>query len=64
MTFIPELNPFRLVSADNHGCGESSYDENHPPNIDGVVEVIESFMAHWLIWSLTASCSSAVASEG
>lgn len=44
MTSIPELQTFRLVSADHPGCGDSSYDENHPLNIDGVVEVIEHFV--------------------
>jgi pimeloyl-ACP methyl ester carboxylesterase len=46
MTSVSELQPFRLVSADNPGCGDSSYDENHALNIDGVVEVIENFAAH------------------
>jgi len=45
MTSLPELQPFRLVSADNPGCGDSRYDENHPLNIDGVVELIENFVA-------------------
>jgi pimeloyl-ACP methyl ester carboxylesterase len=45
MTSVSELQPFRLVSADNPGCGDSSYDENHPLNIDGVVELIENFVA-------------------
>lgn len=42
MTSVPALQSFRLVSADNPGCGDSSYDENHPLNIDGVVELIEN----------------------
>jgi pimeloyl-ACP methyl ester carboxylesterase len=46
MTSVSELQSFRLVSADNPGCGDSSYDEHHPLNIDGVVEVIEKFVAH------------------
>jgi pimeloyl-ACP methyl ester carboxylesterase len=46
MTSISELQAFRLVSADNPGCGDSSYDVNRPLNIDGVVEVIEKFVAH------------------
>jgi pimeloyl-ACP methyl ester carboxylesterase len=46
MTSVPELQSFRLVCADNPGCGDSPYDENHPLNIDGVVDVIESFVAH------------------
>jgi pimeloyl-ACP methyl ester carboxylesterase len=45
MTSVPELQSFRLVCADNPGCGDSSYDENQPLNIDGVVEVIENFVA-------------------
>jgi pimeloyl-ACP methyl ester carboxylesterase len=46
MSSVPELQSFRLVCADNPGCGDSSYDENHPLNIDGVVELIENFVAH------------------
>jgi pimeloyl-ACP methyl ester carboxylesterase len=46
MTSISELQSFRLVAADNPGCGDSSYEENHPLNIDGVVEVIENFVTH------------------
>jgi pimeloyl-ACP methyl ester carboxylesterase len=46
MTSVPELQSFRLVCADNPGCGDSSYDENHALSIDAVVEVIESFVAH------------------
>jgi len=46
MTLVSELQAFRLVAADNPGCGDSSYDENHPLNIDGVVELIEKFVAH------------------
>jgi pimeloyl-ACP methyl ester carboxylesterase len=45
MTSVPELQSFRLVCADSPGCGDSSYDENHPLNIDGVVELTESFVA-------------------
>jgi pimeloyl-ACP methyl ester carboxylesterase len=45
MTSVSELQPSRLVAADNPGCGDSSYDENHPLNIDGVVEVMENFVA-------------------
>ena len=44
MTVISALHPFRLIAADNPGCGDSSYDEDHPLNIDGVVEVIEKFV--------------------
>jgi pimeloyl-ACP methyl ester carboxylesterase len=29
MTSVPELQSFRLVCADNPGCGDSSYDDNH-----------------------------------
>jgi pimeloyl-ACP methyl ester carboxylesterase len=46
MTSVPELQAFRLVSVDNPGCGDSSYDANHPLNIDGVVELAEQFVAH------------------
>jgi pimeloyl-ACP methyl ester carboxylesterase len=46
MASLPELQTFRLVSADNPGCGDSPYDDNHPLNIDGVVELMESFVAH------------------
>lgn len=45
MASVPELQSFRLVCADNPGCGDSSYDKNHPLNIDGVVELIENFVA-------------------
>jgi pimeloyl-ACP methyl ester carboxylesterase len=45
MTSVPELQAFRLVGADNPGCGDSSYDENQPLNVDGVVELIENFVA-------------------
>jgi pimeloyl-ACP methyl ester carboxylesterase len=45
MTSVPDLQSFRLVCADNPGCGDSSYDENYPLNIDGVVELIENFVA-------------------
>jgi pimeloyl-ACP methyl ester carboxylesterase len=44
MTAVPEL-PFRLVSADHPGCGDSPYDENHPLSIDGVVELIEKVVS-------------------
>src|SRR5271165_1523625 len=44
MTSVPKLQSFRLVCADNPGCGDSSYDETHPLNIDGVVELIENFV--------------------
>jgi pimeloyl-ACP methyl ester carboxylesterase len=46
MASLPELQTFRLVSADNPGCGDSPYDDNHPLNIDGVVALMESFVAH------------------
>jgi pimeloyl-ACP methyl ester carboxylesterase len=45
MTSVPELQSFRLVCADNPGCGDSSYDENQPLSIDGVVELFENFVA-------------------
>lgn len=43
---LPELQSFRLVSADNPGRGVSPYDGNHPLNIDGVVELMESLVTH------------------
>jgi pimeloyl-ACP methyl ester carboxylesterase len=46
MTSAPDLQSFRLVSADSPGCGDSTYDESHPLNIDGVVELIGQFVAH------------------
>jgi pimeloyl-ACP methyl ester carboxylesterase len=46
MSSVPELQSSRLACADNPGCGDSSYDENHPLNIDGVVELIENVVAH------------------
>ena len=42
MASLPELQTFSLVSADNSGCGDSPYDDNHPLNVDGVVELMES----------------------
>jgi pimeloyl-ACP methyl ester carboxylesterase len=44
MTAVPHLQPFRLVSADHPGCGDSPYDENNPLNIDGVVDLVENFV--------------------
>src|ERR1700742_1414439 len=44
MTVAPELQSFRLISADNPGCGDSSYHDDQPLNIDGVVNVVESFV--------------------
>jgi pimeloyl-ACP methyl ester carboxylesterase len=44
MTFVPEDKPFQLISADNPGCGDTSYDEKHPLNIDAVVELVENFV--------------------
>jgi pimeloyl-ACP methyl ester carboxylesterase len=46
VALLPELQQFRLISVDNPGCGDSSYDENHPLNIDALVELIEKFVAH------------------
>jgi len=46
MTSVPELQSFRLVSADNPGCGDSSYDENQPLSVDGLVELFENFVTH------------------
>jgi pimeloyl-ACP methyl ester carboxylesterase len=45
MTAVAELQPYRLLCADNPGGGDSSYDEHHPLNIDDVVELIEKFVA-------------------
>ena len=44
MTEARELQGYRLVSADNPGCGGSPYDEQLPLDVDGVVEVIASFV--------------------
>jgi len=46
MAAAPELQPFRLLSADHPGCGDSPYDDSHPLNIDGVVDLIENFVAN------------------
>lgn len=46
VTVISELYSFRLIGADNPGCGDSSYDKNHPLNIDGVMVVIEKLVTH------------------
>ncbi len=35
-----------MIAADNRGCGDSSYHDNHPLDIDGVVELIENFVAY------------------
>jgi pimeloyl-ACP methyl ester carboxylesterase len=43
---LPELQSFRLVSADNPVRGVSPYDGNHPLNIDGVVELMEGLVTH------------------
>lgn len=39
-----DLQPFRLLSADHPGCGDSPYDDSHPLNIDNIVDLIESFV--------------------
>lgn len=44
MAAAPELQSFRLISADNPGCGDSPYDDDHPLNIDGIVNLIENFV--------------------
>jgi pimeloyl-ACP methyl ester carboxylesterase len=44
MAEAPELRSFRLLSADHPGCGDSPYDEEHPLNIDGLVDLIENFV--------------------
>ncbi|MBZ5490372.1 MAG: alpha/beta hydrolase [Acidobacteriia bacterium] len=44
MAAAPELQSFRLISADHPGCGDSPYDHDHPLNIDGIVSLIENFV--------------------
>lgn len=44
MTSASELKPFRLLSVDHPGCGESPYDDKYPLNIDGLVILIEKFV--------------------
>jgi pimeloyl-ACP methyl ester carboxylesterase len=44
MASAPELESFRLISADHPGCGDSPYDDDHPLNIDGIVNLIENFV--------------------
>lgn len=44
MAAAPELKPFRLLSADHPGCGDSPYDDGHPLNIDAIVDLIENFV--------------------
>lgn len=44
MAVAPELQSFRLISADNPGCGDSPYNDGHPLNIDGIVNLIENFV--------------------
>jgi pimeloyl-ACP methyl ester carboxylesterase len=44
MAAAPELQSFRLISADHPGCGDSAYDDDHPLNIDGIVNLIENFV--------------------
>jgi pimeloyl-ACP methyl ester carboxylesterase len=44
MAAAPELQSFRLISADHPGCGDSPYDDDHPLNIDGIVDLIENFV--------------------
>lgn len=46
MAAAPELESFRLISADHPGCGDSPYDDNRPLNIDGLVELIEQFVSN------------------
>src|SRR5437867_3866052 len=46
MTSAVELQPFRLIAADHPGCGDSPYEHNEPLNIDGIVELIENFVAN------------------
>jgi pimeloyl-ACP methyl ester carboxylesterase len=44
MAAAPELQPFRLISADHPGCGDSPYDDTYALNIDGIVNLIENFV--------------------
>ena len=44
MAATPELQSFRLIAADHPGCGGSPYDNDHPLNIDGIVNLIENFV--------------------
>jgi len=44
MTSEVELQPFRLISVDHPGCGDSPYEHNESLDIDGIVELIESFV--------------------
>jgi|SRR5579859_624114 len=44
MAAAPELQSFRLLSADHPGCGDSPYDDDRPMNIDGLVDLIENFV--------------------
>lgn len=44
MAAAPELQSFRLISADHPGCGDSPYNDDHSLNIDGVVNLIENFV--------------------
>jgi pimeloyl-ACP methyl ester carboxylesterase len=46
MVEAPALQQFRLVSTDHPGCGDSPYDNNHSLNIDGIVDLIENFVAN------------------
>jgi pimeloyl-ACP methyl ester carboxylesterase len=38
-----EAQSFRLLSADFPGCGDSPYDDEHPLNVDALVNLIEGF---------------------
>ena len=44
MSFVPELKPVHLISADDHGCGDASCEEKHALNIGAVVELVENFV--------------------
>jgi pimeloyl-ACP methyl ester carboxylesterase len=44
MAAAPDLQSFRLISGDHPGCGDSPYDDDHPLNIDGIVNLIENFV--------------------
>jgi pimeloyl-ACP methyl ester carboxylesterase len=44
LTEEPKLDPFRLISYDHPGCGDSPYDPAMRTNIDFLVEVLEGFI--------------------
>lgn len=44
MAAARELQPFRLLSADHPGCGDSPYDDSLPLDIDALVDLIGGFV--------------------